>query len=242
MSDVPIFGDLSAVPPRVGKLWFTDHHSYGSPERGMRFSYRTMFVGPQVDPGKEGLRDYVLQHTSDPAAGFLNIIATSFLYTGGDDPLPTDMASDEMGRIFLFAIDDIAEAGAEAGQSDVMMLASDALVIPSHKDDVTWLWAAFRFKNQEMEKDAHPYFMSHLAIRVDAGHVNRVRFTYPEILDPDVGYRNFLRYLYEWQTSVARVAAGGMAIGPFEVAEEEEWGEVLSDLQYVSAPDGLIVR
>lgn len=227
------------VPHRVGKLWFTGHQHFDSPEEGTQFGYRPLHVGPNPDPEKAELRDFVLEHASDPAEGFKQIFVNNFLFTMGDEPLPTDLNSEETQMLFMELVANSGQDGPEEAFSDIEVLKGGDLSLLPESDESTWLWWVMRYLYENQKSGVSKRFVSHLAMRVDAGHINLVRFIYPDLLNPEVGYRTLLRFLYEWHTSIRRVEAGEFPITPFEVAEEEDWGAFVAELDQAPVPPEL---
>jgi len=246
MHDIPIFGDLDAVPPRVGKLWLTGHKDHGSPDEGMGFFYRTLTDNPEsFDDSQTGtgeLRDYVLEHCSDPSPGFGSIIAAVIVYSNDGRPVPTDMADPAMGMIYMMAMDNFLAANEKTDATNIQMLIGDTLALSPTQRDVAWQWSAMRYDCKSWLPNPEGRWITHVAVRPQEGWIHLVRFTYPYRLDAGVGYRAFVRFLYEWQTSVSRVAAGEDSIAPLAIPEEEEWGAFLSALEEAPTPEGLIVR
>lgn len=221
------------MPRRVGRLWRRGHHNYGSRALGWRIGY-----GPinEIPPKKEGedpldrvLYDFMANHMVDRTPGFENVFATNYLYEGEHGLVTKDTITQRVDHAFTAALHEIEDASRDGTYSDFEVLKYGGLSLSPDPDEMTWLWAALRYRILILEPDQQFDAISHVALRVDAGHLNKIRFTYPDTLKPEVGYRNFLRYLYEWKISIDRVLSGKDAIDTFEIPQEHEWGNSFAD-------------
>lgn len=246
IATIPIFEHVKALPRRVGRLWLRRHHDYGTAELGWRIGYGPITEFPAKDKreksGDRDFYDFIARHTFDSAPGFEKIFATNYLYEGKRGLVTKETITQRVDRAFASALHEIEDASRDGTYSKFELLKHGGLSLTPDPEETTWLWAALRFRILVLEPDQQFDAISHVAVRVDAGYLNKIRFTYPVTLKPEVGYRNFLRYLYEWKTSIDRIHSGKDAIGPFEIAQEQEWGRFVHGLERAPVPDELIIH
>jgi len=231
---------------RVGRLWRRGHYDYGSRALGWRIGYGPITEFPaqaaHEKSSDQDLHDFIRNHASDSSPGFERIIASNYLYTGDAGLVSDETRMQRIYKAAVEAIQEIEDASRNGIYSNFEILKQAVLTLSPDPEEPTWLWVALRLRILALAPDQQFDAVSHLALRADDGFLNKVRFTYPDTLRPEVGYRNFLRYLYEWKTSIDYVLSGKDAIGPFEIAQEQEWGRFVRGLERAPVPDELIIH
>ncbi len=100
-----------------------------------------------------------------------------------------------------------------------------------------WHWAAMRYRQAKGPRTSYGDLrVSHLAVRLDAGYVTKIRYTYPSRYSPQLGYSGFLMFLLEWHRAVECAVAKGtrQLIGDLGA---KTWPRTLSELRKAtSAP------
>jgi hypothetical protein len=98
----------------------------------------------------------------------------------------------------------IQVAAKQGAYRDLIVRASQYLHLPPTAPDPFCLWAVFSYRQAP---GPGVIFLgkcvSHLALRIDRGYINKVRFTYPEEQQEEkADFERFLAFLTEWTVRV----------------------------------------
>jgi hypothetical protein len=226
------------VPNRVGVLWLADIEVYEDRRAGVALRY----VYPDLDepsPPRDPSDPLAAaaERSRGPKPDFHLVKANVYLYNLGLSEVPTDLRSDGMLEIFQHAFSDIASLVERGDYQQFEVMISRMLAMPPDSQDPVWLWAAMRYRQTtkaSVRSDADR--ISHLVVRSDGGHINKVRYTYPASLPPALAYAGFLLFLFEWKHSVDRVLAGGSPVPPEGDTADLHWTRMVAELKQVPLP------
>jgi hypothetical protein len=173
MPTLPLFVDESRVPARLAGL---------------------AFAGSEVDP--------------DPRLGAKlrfgdgTVQADASLYTLGLEDLAEDLRAPLTVDLYREACGEVLHAAGQGLYQNLEVHVSQFLHLPSGSPEPFCLWAAFGYCQAPgpAATDDGPR-SSHLTLRIDRGHVNKVRYTYPAERDEEELPR-FLQFLLEWTAAV----------------------------------------
>ena len=184
MSTIPIFGTTDRLPRHVGGLVLTDLEQYDDALAGVRLQYRTRAPTPPDNPGGAELTK-----------------ADSYLYS--PQMIVRDMNAEDVDLEDQFgaALAQIVEAGKLGYYADVEIVSMEELLIQGGGAPNQWMSAEIRYRQRTTLYRGDRW--SHLAVRLDDGYVNKVRYTYPTGSSPRAGESGFARFLAEWQDSIA---------------------------------------
>jgi len=176
MSPIPIFGVESSIPRECGGLLFSGFVYYDDPKWGVSFKY----------------------------AGPANIHADTYLYDLGMPYITDDLQSPEVIRIFQQSCNEIFTKGTRGEYENLELINSEFLHIPKDNPDPFCLWASFTY-NRAPDSDViyKGKQMSYIALRVDRGFINKVRFSYPHTEElSELGVLYFIDFLLKWILAV----------------------------------------
>jgi hypothetical protein len=240
MSDIPIFGAVDRLPYRVGILWLADVDVYPDPRAGVGFRY--IFPDEDKPPPRDEFDPAVVaaERARGPKPELSLVKADAFLYHLGLSALPSDVTSDQMREILQHAFNDIGTLIERGEYQHFEVLMSQMLAMPPHTGEPVWLWLSMRYRqatkpNVRWATDC----VSHLVVRTDGGYINKIRYTYPASLAPQLAYSGFLLFLFEWKHSVDRVLTGRSAIPPEGDKGDAEWMRMVAELKDVRLPHPL---
>ncbi|MBY0228865.1 MAG: hypothetical protein K2W96_06285 [Gemmataceae bacterium] len=185
MADFPVFGDRSALPRRLAGLELHGVEVYDDPRAGASVRYH----------GPHGLK------------------ADAYLYDLGLPSIPADLRSPEVMEWFQEACRGVFLYRDRGLYHDLEVRDSRFLHLPTDAPEPFCLHACFAYRQEPGEGVAHEGMrVSHLALRIDRGFINKVRFTYPDDADfARVAAEAFLVFLLGWAKAVqeAGAPAGG---------------------------------
>lgn len=201
MTSVPVFGEIARIPETIAGLKLVDVRHYQQPSLGMTMKY-----------------------------GFPPILfADAYLYNNGIPNIPDDLRSPVISDSFRQQHQGILMMETVGALRDVEVLQSSILAHPFDRNVPLCYWSTFAYRHVErrmsyrdmgIDKDGdgvmsdHGRLISHLTLRGDRGHFNKVRFTYIENMsDPaylglkarersDPGLEFFLRFVSDWILAV----------------------------------------
>lgn len=239
LHDIPIFGSEDKLPLRVGILYLADVEIYEIRAAGARFQYYFYDIAEDAEAKKSDL-EALAEIIGGPHPNFKHVKASTYLYDLGLPSVPTNLESDEMAEIFNHALTDIFAVVNQRDYLQFEVLQHGLLTvspqIPNHK----WLWAAMRYQQRKSnEGDDDQDRISHLAVRCDAGYINKVRYTYPATLPTRVAYAGFLLFLFEWKHSIDRLISGKRAIPTAGDSSDRDWEQIVTSLRDTALPHPL---
>jgi hypothetical protein len=176
MRPVPIFGTEANLPRHLGSL-----------------NYEAVEVYPDSRPGV-GIR------YADRRRG---IKADCSLCDLGRKDLPSDLQSAPVVELFRRACNDVCEAGRRGWYLDLELRPAQHLHLAGEDSQLLFLLASFSYR-QAGGPDIHftgPR-ISHLALRVDRGLINQVRYTYRQGPHDEQSYQGCLNFLQDWLNAV----------------------------------------
>jgi hypothetical protein len=178
---IPIFVTESALPQSIGDLNFKNVEIYEDSRLGASVAY--------------DMHD--------------DVVADVYLYDFGINDIPNDVEAPEVLEYFQGAYHDLLRAADRGIYLNLQVRVSKYLHWPPTAVRPFCLWAAFSFSEEPSE--AFPQgaqSVSHLALRTDRGHINKVRFTYPA--DPATEDQNFERFINFYTLWTAAVQDFGL--------------------------------
>lgn len=145
-----------------------------------------------------------------------------------------------MGAIFQHALDEIRDLVRRGRYHHFEIMMAELLALPPHAAEPSWIWAAMRYRQAKgpgvaSDEDR----VSHLVLRSDGNHINKVRYTYPATFPPSLTYAGFILFLFEWKHSLNRLLAGKAAVRPAGDPSDEEWVRMVDELRNVPLPHAL---
>lgn len=175
MNSIPIFVEKDNLPLRVGRLVLGDIDIYSEKAYGVRIHY---YAGGDIK-------------------------ADIYLYNLGISELPQNMKSSEMSEIFQMSYSEIISAAQQGIYENLEVMISRYLRLPgSNLEPKCWMWSAFRYKHSASPHQTSTFdLVSHLAMRIDRGFINKVRYTYSGHLE-EQEFSHFLEFLVEWRQAV----------------------------------------
>lgn len=181
MASFPVFGDETAIPLRLGGLELQDIERYDDPRAGASVRYQ----------GTRGLK------------------ADAYLYDLGLPSITADLRAPEVMEWFREAVHNIFQARDRGVYLDLEVRDSRFLHLPPDAPEPLCLHACFAYRQAPgpgVVFDGKR--VSHLALRTDCGHINKVRFTYPDDADfAQVGAMGFFLFLSAWIKAVQQAGA-----------------------------------
>jgi hypothetical protein len=174
---IPIFGDERNLPKAVAGLELSGVQHYPRAALGVGVA----FNGPSTK-------------------------ATAYLYNLGLVELSTDVKSEQLLEIFQRSYADIDQQAASGAMRNFELHTSQYLHLPPDAPQPIGLWAAFSF---DPPSDAAPAAnsrqISHLVVRADRGHFNKIRYTHPKDHGIEAVNR-FRAFVAEWTAIVQAVS------------------------------------
>jgi hypothetical protein len=178
MPSLPVFQAEERVPARLGELDLLGATVYPDERLGAGFRY----------------------------AGGDHVKADAYLYNPTEAPLPADLRHPLLAGLFRAAINEVIAAARHGVYLDLDVTASHYLHVPEGAPEPFCFLAAFRYRQPPGEGvDFTGPCASFLALRVDAGLVNKVRYTFPA--DREARQMPaFLMFLTGWVSAVQAAA------------------------------------
>jgi hypothetical protein len=179
MKTIPIFVDKYNLPKHIDHLVLDDIEIYEQKVLGVKIRY----------------------HADNSSYGGAK--ADIYLYDAGRSPLPQNIRSPDMLKLFQAAYSEIRVAAQLDIYENLEEMNAEFLHLPENAPEPMWLWAAFRYR-QPPGRGSVTYTLdrvSHLALRTDRGYVNKVRYTYPGYIE-EQEFSHYLQFLFEWQQIV----------------------------------------
>ena len=128
--------------------------------------------------------------------------ADTYLYDLGLDSVPDDILAPEVEEFFQQSCAEVVAASEQGFYLDFEIRASRFLHLPDDSPVPLFLWATFYYRQQPGAITSYEGFRySHLALRTDRNHINKVRFTYPDFMADDGGDQ-FLNFLLDWNEQI----------------------------------------
>jgi hypothetical protein len=231
---VPLFQDPAQVPLRLGTLLRVDLENHEDRSIGMCASYR--FSNDEDAYPEEFAFLMDRSRKGRPLAALIK--ADTYVYNpfssshAPKDPIDAEAA-------FNAALAEPVAIAQSGAYEDFAITRVAPLEIPEIAR--RWHWAAMRYRQTEGPDTSYGGLrVSHLAVRLDAGYVTKVRYTYPSRYSPQLGYSGFLMFLLEWHRAVEGAVAGrtGQVIGDLGA---KTWPQAISELrEATSAPPILL--
>lgn len=182
---IPVFGNENRLPARIGGLALESVDQYPDPNLGVMVRY--------------GLPPLVK--------------ADAYLYDLGMSDIPEDLQSPLVVQFFEESLHGVTMAAEQGIYRDFEILGSGYLNLPPESPEPFCLGASFAYR-QNSEAPIPVVFpdksgvindvgrvVSHLALRIDRGYINKVRYNYPESAG-EAGFAGFLGFIMEWTESV----------------------------------------
>jgi hypothetical protein len=174
MNSIPIFVEKDNLPSHVGHLVLGNINIYSEKAYGVSIHY---YAGADIK-------------------------ADVYLYNLGISELPQNMKSSEMSELFQMSYSEIISAAQQGIYENLEVMTSRYLRLPgSNLEPKCWMWSAFRYKPASPQKISTFDLVSHLAMRIDRGFINKVRYTYSGHLE-EQEFSHFLEFLVEWRQAV----------------------------------------
>lgn len=152
MNAIPIFGDEGNLPKSVAGLRLSGVQRYPQAELGVGLAFN--------GPGTK---------------------ATVFLYDLGLADISSDVKSEQLVDIYQRSCAEIDQQVQAGAMRDFQLHASEYLHLPPDAAEPIGLWAAFSFDPpSDAEPAATTRQISHLLVRADRGHFNKIRYTHPK--------------------------------------------------------------
>ena len=189
MKAVPLFGSEDRLPASIAGLTLESVDQYPDPKLGVMIRY--------------GIPPWVK--------------ADAYLYNMGLPDISDNLESPQVIQLFQESAQGVVMAAEQGLYLDFEILNSGYVSVPPDASEPLCLCASFAYRqnsNAPVPTAGLPKkegtgvindvgrLVSHMALRVDRGYINKVRFNYPE----DAGQRGvagFLDFLSEW-TAIVR--------------------------------------
>jgi hypothetical protein len=240
MSRIPIFESASALPPRLGVLSLANVEVYSDVRAGAAFRYRGVAIQDRPPPHGHKELAVITELLCGPKFDFSHVKADAYLYTLGLQEIPADFESEVMAEIYHHALDEIFAVVDNGGYQHFEILMQQFLKIPLHMPKSNWLCTTMRYRQREAAGTSYDQDrISHLALRTDAGYINKVRYTYPAELPASLAYGDFLLFLFDWQRSINRILAGEESLPSEGDLSDEEWVKTLQAFRHSPLPHPL---
>jgi hypothetical protein len=196
----PIFGNVENLPFIVAIMKLVDVQVSKDSLAGTRFRYvlhEDFTKRPTESISDIEARD-VVDRLSDRANGgtppLEQLKCDSFLYPQ-NYYFPGRADTPSVEEQFRASIEEVQAAEQNGIYKDLSFSQASKLVITSRRGDIEWLWASMRYKQTSGYEDD---WWSHLAVRIDNGVVNKVRYSYPGTLRQTWCYAVFRLFLRDW--------------------------------------------
>lgn len=176
MRAIPLFGSERQLPGMIAGLAFEHVICYPDPKLGVSIRYGT----PAIAKGEAYLYDYGLSDISD------------------------EIKSPRVLEWFQYACQAVTDAAEQGLYKDFEVLTSQYLHLPPDSTDPFCLWASFVYRQTPGPNVSYEgRRVSNLALRIDRGYINKVRYTHPEEAGEE-GLTGFLAFLVEWTDLVSK--------------------------------------
>ena len=183
---VPIFGDERNLPKAVAGLELSGVQHYPDPALGVSVA----FNGPRTK-------------------------ATVYLYNLGLAEVSTDVKSAQLLEVFQESYGGIDQQAASGAMRDFELHTSQYLHLPPDAPQPIGLWAAFSFiPPSETDSADADRQVSHLVVRADRGHFNKIRYTHLEGDGAEAANR-FRAFVAEWTAIVQAVSTEPDRVHPW---------------------------
>jgi len=176
MRRLPIFGTQEKLPRRLGSLNFAGVEVFTDQRLGVGIRYAHQFNGTKADCSLSNL---------------------------GLADLSSNLHSVEVVELFRQACRDVLTAARCGWYLDLELRPSEYLRLIEDEPEAQFLFASFSYRQAD-GPDTHfagPR-VSHLALRIDQGLINRVRYTYLQGADDEQSYQGCLHFLCDWLQAV----------------------------------------
>jgi hypothetical protein len=186
MSPIPIFADERNLPKRIAGLELSGVQHYPDPALG----FSVAFNGPRTT-------------------------ATVYLYHLGLAEVSSDVRSEQLLEIFQQSYADIDQQAASEAMRDFELHTSQYLRLPPDAPEPIGLWAAFSFDPPSNAGAAGVNRrVSHLVVRADRGHFNKIRYTHLAGDGAEAANR-FRAFVAEWTEIVQSVSTAPDRVHPW---------------------------
>ena len=186
MNPIPVFGTRDKVPPLVDHLILEGVDQYPDPRLGVMIRYG---IPPIVK-------------------------ADAYLYDLGLPDISEDLHSPQVSQLFEESLQSVLMAADQGLYLDLEVLGSGYINVPPDATDPLCLCTSFAYRQNSQAPvpsagipGKHGVIndvgrlVSHLAMRVDRGYINKVRFNYPENAG-ERAFGGFVRFMTEWTEAV----------------------------------------
>lgn len=185
MTAIPVFGTEDRLPARVAGLNLEGVEQYPDPRLGVMVRYG---IPPLIK-------------------------ADAYLYDLGLTDIPDDLESPQVETLFEESLQGVTTAAEQGVYLDFELLGSGYIKLPPESPEPFFLGATFSYRQNPKasvpvvfpgtDGTVHDVgrIVSHMALRVDRGYINKVRFNHPEEAG-DAGFTLFLGFVMEWTESV----------------------------------------
>lgn len=177
MNPIPIFENERNLPKAVAGLELSGVQRYPHAELGVGIA----FHGPRTK-------------------------ATAYLYNLGLAQVSSDVKSEQLLDLFRQSYAEIDQQVQSGAIRDFQLHTSTYLHLPPDAAEPIGLWAAFSF---DPPADRNPAAdnrqISHLVVRADRGHFNKIRYTHPRDHGV-VAVNRFKSFVAEWTAIVQAVS------------------------------------
>lgn len=137
--------------------------------------------------------------------------ADTYLYDMGLTGISEDLQSPQVIELFEESLQGVVMAAEQGIYRDFEILQSGYITLPPEAPEPLCLCASFAYQQNAgasipvvfpKRKDTPVVndvgrLVSHMALRIDRGYINKVRFNYPEDAG-EGGFAGFLNFLVEW--------------------------------------------
>jgi hypothetical protein len=181
MRPLPLFGTEANLPRQLCRLIYEGLEVLPDPRLGI-----------------------VVRYAAPPAV----IKADCSLYDLGLADLPADLDSPRVVELFRRACSNVLDAADRGWYHDLQLRSSQHLHLPADDPETAFLFASFSYRQAGGPDTLHAGTrISHLALRVDHGLINQVRYTYLQGPHDEQSYHDCLLFLHDWLRAVRAVSA-----------------------------------
>jgi hypothetical protein len=176
MRPLPLFGTEANLPRRLGSLTYEGLEVPADARLGIVVRYAAPQAGTKADCS---------------------------LYDLGLADLPSDLRAAQVVDLFRRACGDVLSAAQRGWYLDMQLRASEYLHLNEDDPEPSFLFASFSYRQAGGPDTRFPEpRLSHLALRIDGGLINQVRYTYLQGPDDAQSYQDCLRFLRDWLRAV----------------------------------------
>ena len=189
MNAIPVFDTRDKVPPSIDQLILESVDQYPDPRLGVMIRYG---IPPVVK-------------------------ADAYLYDMGLTDISEDLHSPQVSQLFEESLQSVFMAADQGLYLDFEVMGSGYINVPPDAAEPLCLCASFAYRQNSqapVPSSGIPgkhgvindvgRLVSHLALRIDRGYINKVRFNYPESAG-ERGFGGFVRFIDEWTNAVQAV-------------------------------------